>query len=235
MKRLLTCAQASALDRSVQERVGLPPGILMEDASIRLWDALEPRAAALGAGTTGPLTALCGSGNNAGDALAVLRHARFAGIDNLAVIAGSSNPGELTSTQLSYIRALGLPILSWEADPDSCRSLLGRSSLLLDGIAGTGLRGSLRDPLLSLLRAAIDCGRPVAAVDIPSGISDDFTPDSIFLPARWTLAIEPLKSALYFPALRPFCGEIVRIGGIFRRGKGRNPASSCSRPMTYPI
>ena len=89
MKRLLTCAQASALDRSVQERVGLPPGILMEDASIRLWDALEPRAAALGAGTTGPLTALCGSGNNAGDALAVLRHARFAGIDNLAVIAGS--------------------------------------------------------------------------------------------------------------------------------------------------
>jgi NAD(P)H-hydrate epimerase len=187
----------------------------MEDASLRLWDALLPRAAALGAGKTGPLTALCGSGNNAGDALAMLRHARFSGLANLAVIMGTSTPGELPMAQLSYLRKLDLPILFWEAEPEACRSLLGRSLLLLDGIAGTGLHGSLREPLLSLLKAAIDCGRPVVAVDIPSGASDDFAPDRAVLPARWTLAIEPRKSVLYFPALRPFCGEIVGVGDIF--------------------
>ena len=219
MRPLLSCAEASALDLGVQRRAQLPPAILMEDASVRLWDALEPIAAALGAGAAGTLTALCGSGNNAGDALAVLRHARFAGLNDMAVILGKSAPGELAMTQLSYLRALGIPVLSWEAEPDSCRALLGRSLLLVDGIAGTGLHGPLREPLASLLLAAVGSGSLVAAVDIPSGLSDDFSAGLSLLPARWTLAIEPRKAGLYFPAVRPACGKIVGVGGVFPVGE----------------
>ncbi|MDA8427209.1 MAG: NAD(P)H-hydrate dehydratase [Treponema sp.] len=213
MKTLVSCAQAARLDRDVQEGAGLPPLLLMEDASLRLWDALRSLEAGIDRGTR--LTALCGSGNNAGDALAVLRHARFAGFENLAAILASSKPGELALAQLGYLKALGIAVFSWETDPEACRSLIERSAILLDGIAGTGLHGPVRENLASLMRVAGDSGRPVVAVDIPSGVSDECGPDSLILSARWTLAIEPRKSALYFPAVRPFCGAILPVGGIF--------------------
>ena len=38
MRRLLSCAEASELDRLTRERAALPSLLLMEDASLRIWE-----------------------------------------------------------------------------------------------------------------------------------------------------------------------------------------------------
>ena len=215
MKPLLSCEAAADLDRDVQVRMKLPAGTLMEVAALRLWEVLAPLAEELGAGSSGPLTALCGAGNNAGDALALLRQAWFSGRRNLAVVLGRSSPGDLASLHLESLRALGVRILAWDSEEEECRLLMGQSRLLLDGIAGTGLRGPLRDPLASLVGAALASGAASAAVDIPSGLFEGWKQGDPLLPARWTLAIEPMKRLLFFPRLRGLCGKILRVSGVF--------------------
>ncbi|MDP3176680.1 MAG: NAD(P)H-hydrate epimerase, partial [Spirochaetaceae bacterium] len=172
MRDLVACAEAARLDAAVRERAALSAALLMEDASLRLWMALEPIAASLGAGRDSELVVLCGPGNNGGDALALLRHARFSGLVRLAAVVGRARPGELPALHAASIRALGLPVLSWEEEREDCEALIARAGLLVDGIAGTGLSGPLREPLASLLRAANASSSPRAAIDLPSGLYD---------------------------------------------------------------
>lgn len=198
----------------------MPEAALMENAAAGMQAALEARGLAAGA-----VTALAGKGNNGGDALAVLRRLAFgnpgrSGRD-LAVILASGEPGGLAGRQFRTVRALGIPVLSWEEDEDACLSLLGRSALVLDGIAGTGLSGSLRPREAALAQAAGSCGAVTAAVDVPSGMGDGLPPDAPVLRADLTLCVEPLKACLYRPAVRSRAGTIVPIPGVF-------PGDACS-------
>ncbi len=216
MRPLIGCAEASRLDRRARDIAALPPLLLMEDASLRIWDLLRPIAERLGAGGPGrPIVALCGAGNNGGDALAVLRHARFAGFCELAAILGREDLGEPPSLYLDSLRALGVPILSWYRQRDESLGILARAALLLDGIAGTGLEGPLRSGLAELAAAANACPAPVLAIDLPSGLRDAFRPGDPLVEAAWTISVEPRKAALYAPAQRPSCGEILAAEGVF--------------------
>ncbi len=216
MRKLVACAEASRLDAATGKIV--PPLLLMEDASLKLWKALEPIALSREAGTSKVLVAVCGSGDNGGDALALLRHARFAGLTRVAAILAKA-PGELASVHLASLRALGLPVLSWIEDRWACEGLLAEAGLIVDGLSGTGLSGPLREPQSSLLEAmnaaTRDGGAPIASIDLPSGLSDAYEAGSPIAKAAWTLSVEPRKSCLYQPAARESCGEIIPIEGVF--------------------
>ncbi len=216
MKGLVACSEAARLDAAVAERAAVPPLLLMEDASLRLWDALSPLAASRGAGHSGGLVAVCGSGNNGGDALAVLRHARFSGAKRVAAVlaGGLGGLGELASIHAASLKALGVPVLEWNGDRRSCEGILAEAALVIDGISGTGLEGRLREELSSLLDA-LRGGAPIASIDLPSGLSDSFEDGFPLIPAAWTLSVEPRKACLYFPSARSSCGEILPIVGVF--------------------
>jgi NAD(P)H-hydrate epimerase len=100
---------------------------------------------------------------------------------------------------------------------------MGRTDIVIDGITGTGLRGPLRDAALAMTEALNGLGksdgpgrRPfTVSIDIPSGNSDIWEPGMPVLEADATLAIEPLKLALYKPSARRFAGAILFVGGIF--------------------
>ena len=218
MKGLVACSEAARLDAAVAERAAVPPLLLMEDASLRLWDALSPLAASRGAGHSGGLVAVCGSGNNGGDALAVLRHARFSGAKRVAAIlaGGLGGLGELASIHAASLKALGVPVLEWNGDRRSCEGILAEAALVIDGISGTGLRGRLREELSSLLGRA--SRRSSHRVDRPSFGSfrllrgrlpaDSGRPG----PSRWS----PARPACIFPEpARSSCGEILPIVGVF--------------------
>jgi NAD(P)H-hydrate epimerase len=87
--------------------------------------------------------------------------------------------------------------------------------MLIDGIAGTGLRGGLAGQSLELVRHAAASTKRVIAIDLPSGFRDSAAAGDSILPAFWTLAIEPRKQCLYAPGLRPLAGRIVPVGGVF--------------------
>jgi ADP-dependent NAD(P)H-hydrate dehydratase / NAD(P)H-hydrate epimerase len=215
---LVACSEAARLDAATSLETAVPPILLMEDASLRLWDVLEPLARARGAGVSSTLLAICGSGDNGGDALAILRHARFAGLRHVAAVL-AKEPGERAAQHAASLKALGVDVLSWVAEREKCIRLIGDAALIVDGLAGTGLSGPLREPLASLLEAANAAvekgGAAIASVDLPSGLSDSYEESWPIARASWTLSVEPRKACLYFPSARGSCGEILPINGVF--------------------
>jgi ADP-dependent NAD(P)H-hydrate dehydratase / NAD(P)H-hydrate epimerase len=214
MRPLVLCPEAARLDAATAARAAMAPLLLMEDASLRLWDAIRPLAESRGAGTVRGLVAVCGSGNNGGDALALLRHARFSGATKVAAILAGGK-GELAAIQAASLEALGVAVLDWNADRAGSERLLGDAALIVDGLAGTGLAGALREGPASLAEAAQAAGAPIASIDLPSGLSDAFQKAFPVVGASWTLSIEPRKACLYYPAARESCGAILPIEGIF--------------------
>jgi ADP-dependent NAD(P)H-hydrate dehydratase / NAD(P)H-hydrate epimerase len=218
VKSLVSCAEALRLDSATSSIADLQPILLMEDASLLLWQALAPLAAKLGAGSSSLLLAVCGPGGNGGDALAALRHARFSGLRRVAAILAKA-PGELASIHAASLRALGLPVLDWTSERGACEALIAEAGLIIDGLAGTGLSGPLHGPQASIvaaMNATAESGRArIASIDLPSGLSDHNEPAWPIVRASWTLSVEPRKACLYLPPAREACGLIIGIEGVF--------------------
>jgi NAD(P)H-hydrate epimerase len=171
---------------------------------------------------------LAGSGNNAADALVILRSLVLAGrveVENAAVLinkipgSGERNP---RSEAFRSLEKMGVRVFCMETLPGPATDqVLIWADLLIDGIAGTGIEGPLRGPLAALVeqvnRLASGHGPLVVSVDLPSGNSDKRREGEPLLSAAATLAIEPEKFCLYDPAARPCAGRILHVGGIFPR------------------
>jgi NAD(P)H-hydrate epimerase len=112
---------------------------------------------------------------------------------------------------------MGIPVVDWNSG--RAGNLLQNSGLLIDGIAGTGLRGALAGNSAEMAAALNDRrlhgAEKVFAIDMPSGCSASWKTGDPVVNADVTLAIEPLKRTLYTPALRRYCGSIIPVEGIF--------------------
>lgn len=93
--------------------------------------------------------------------------------------------------------------------------LLEEASWLVDGIFGTGLKGELREPVKALVNALNECQAIKVAIDVPTGVGDQFQKDYIAFQADVTLTMGAPKNCLYLPYTRPLCGEIVIINPGF--------------------
>lgn len=212
MRPVVPSAVAASIDAETKDRLGLDDDLLMETAAEGLyrilqtlpsWDRVEA-----GAG----LVAVCGKGNNGGDALATARKAVLGGAPQVAALV----PPELNAVsgrRLEEARRAGVRILS--LDSPASETLIQEAALVLDGIAGTGLRGRLRPPYDRL--AARISGAPgiKVAIDVPSGTCQDAPPDAVVVKADYTLCIAPSKLELYMPGLRPYAGTIREVQGVF--------------------
>ncbi|MDR3276785.1 MAG: hypothetical protein LBT11_06230 [Treponema sp.] len=165
----------------------------------------------------GRVAVAAGSGNNGADALVTLRALILEGMirpeSAAAVLTRPSPPGERSprARAVESLRALGVPVLVW-GEAGSASALAG-AALILDGIAGTGLEGPLRGNSLEMARAVR--GSMLVSIDMPSGLFDGWKAGMPLVHAASTLAIEPLKAALYKPASRIAAGTIIPVGGIF--------------------
>jgi NAD(P)H-hydrate epimerase len=176
-----------------------------------------------------PTLVLAGPGNNAADALVILRSLILSGFlaaeRALVIMTKDGEPGERSprseacaSLQKMGVRSLVFSDSALETEMRSYpEGPLGKARLIIDGIAGTGLKGPLReDAVLLARRVRYYAERPfVVSVDLPSGLSDDWKPGMPIVEADAVLAIEPEKLCLYNPAARSRCGRILHVGGIF--------------------
>lgn len=156
-----SAAQTRAIDASIIAG-GLSGLELMQRAADALWLELLkhwPQAS--------QLTVLCGKGNNGGDGYLVALLAAQAGWQ--VRVLTLSEPDELNGdARLAWQAALcaGVSIEAWQPDT----ALTG---VVLDAMLGTGLKGEVREPFASAIRAVNISGLPVIAVDIPSGLDAD--------------------------------------------------------------
>jgi NAD(P)H-hydrate epimerase len=189
------------------------------------------------------ITVLAGSGNNGADALVMLRALILRGFARPAqsAVIVTRLPPEEEQTPLSLafksIKALGVPVFVW-GEAGAAKALAacctcGLRALIIDGLAGTGLKESLRGAALEMagtlrgLRAESAAGQAlpgtpdfqplpfVVSVDVPSGNFDGWKQGMPIVEADATLAVEPRKLCLYKPAARPFGGRLLSVDGIF--------------------
>ena len=216
-------AGARALDAEASAEWGLDPFALVEAAGracaiefLNFFRKESPN-----------IVVLAGSGNNAADALVMLRALILSGYaqqsgclvfltkmpeDHLP--AGGKSP---LSQALLSVQKIGVAAAQWES---AKKPLLGDADVIIDGISGTGLNTPLRGAALEMAQAVNALqerqNRPfVVSIDLPSGCFDGWRPGMPVIAADATLAIEPQKLCLYTPATRIHAGHIIPVGGIF--------------------
>lgn len=177
MLRVLNSAEMHEADRVTIEDREIPGLILMENAAAAVTRKICDAVPGLGSAR---VLVLCGKGNNGGDGLAVARqllllHPR---IDLQTVVL--AEPECLSPDAHANFKMLVAqdyePIIA--ATPETWEGLLpdiGDSTVIVDAILGTGLRGPARG-LSAIVIAAVNRGfrnAAVFAVDMPSGLGSD--------------------------------------------------------------
>ncbi|WP_419419311.1 NAD(P)H-hydrate dehydratase [Legionella sp. D16C41] len=118
--------------------------------------------------TVGKIIVYCGSGNNAGDGYVIARLAYQAGYS--VIINQYKSIDQLPSTaQKAALEAInsGIPCHYMDDMVDN------DADLIIDALLGIGLKGSVKEPILSAINQINESGLPVLSIDIPSGLDAD--------------------------------------------------------------
>lgn len=163
MKQLYTSDQCRTLDRLAVDALGISGFELMCRAGRAAFDELMRRWP-----EAGSLSIFCGKGNNAGDGYIIAGSAAALG---LAV--------QVLETGAAQLKGDALLARNWALDrgvrPEDALVDQGGNlgEVIVDALLGTGLTGELRAPFIELVKRINGAGRPVLAVDIPSGVNAD--------------------------------------------------------------
>ncbi|MDR2028204.1 MAG: bifunctional ADP-dependent NAD(P)H-hydrate dehydratase/NAD(P)H-hydrate epimerase [Treponema sp.] len=239
-EKLFSAGSAQALDAQAPSW-GLDPFALVEAAGRGCARIFTGVCSGRFPASPPKIAVAAGSGNNGADAMVMLRalilEGRASPAASAVVITRMPGAEDRTprSEALRALDKMGVSVYPWQGavskkdtagiDP---RAILSRADIVIDGIAGTGLRGPLSGAageMAAWIREwkekaeAAGRGKPwIVSIDIPSGNFDLFEPSMPIIPADLTLAIEPKKLCLYAPGARFFAGTIRFVGGIFPPG-----------------
>jgi ADP-dependent NAD(P)H-hydrate dehydratase / NAD(P)H-hydrate epimerase len=204
--KLVTVEEMKAIENEANER-GVTYAMMMENAGKGVAEATNSAYSQL---EVKVVTGLVGSGNNGGDTLVALRHLAGLGWKTTAYLVRSREEGDPLIQ--SYLDAGG-EVLQGEQERGwkALNDCLNRSTVLLDGVLGTGIQLPLKPEIARVLgHVAGFVPLPgVVAVDCPSGVNCDTgkaAPECI--PANLTVCMEAIKTGLLlFPALK-FIGDL---------------------------
>ena len=178
---------------------------------------------------------LAGHGNNAADALSLLRHWLLQGLaqpEYSSVIISrlpdieskDNNPPAPIYCLYKSLKKMQVPFFEWNQAAQKplisdCDTVY---DLIIDGIAGTGVRTALTGNLLEMTKKLNDVSNTsfskkplIVSIDIPSGLCDSWVFGDPIVHADLTLAIEPLKHCLYKPKSRSSSGNILFVKNLF--------------------
>lgn len=197
-------------DAAAAEAFGIEPVQLMEVAGVQIARLVQ---AWLARGGGKRVTAVCGAGNNGGDALVAVRYLAQRGFDVEAWVIRPRGGSTLMARHLQTAQRLGIPVR--EADADRLEL---EADVLLDGLLGVGVQLPLRSPAASIIAAMNAVRAPIIAVDVPSGLdadSGDGSADCVRAAATVTLAL-PKPALLHTPAVgRLFLADIGLPAALF--------------------
>lgn len=197
---LYRAANTRAADQRAASDYGLAGGVLMERAGSAAFALLRerfPRARRI--------TVVCGPGNNGGDGYVLARLAMEAGLTavvlNPADVAGLK--GEAAAAHNAWRKAGG------RAQPFAVAPLQA-SDVIVDALFGTGLERPLEGAWRVAVEAMNASGRPVFALDIPSGLhADSGRVLGAAVRAEVTLSFIGLKAGLFAGQDREHSGLIL--------------------------
>lgn len=200
------------------QAMGVPGERLMEHAGTAVAAAVHALVLATDRAALGPVLVLAGPGNNGGDGLVAARRlARHGQRVVAALVASESRPGTPDAVR-NWDRLAAEPGVErvhvrTAHDVVLLGGSIERAAAVVDALLGTGVRGTLRDPIRSaveLVGRARAAGVPVAAVDTPTSV--DLTsgdPSEPVVRADLTITFHRPKTGLSTRRGRALAGRVL--------------------------
>ncbi len=203
------------LDAAAVTRYGVAGLILMENAGRGVF---ESALKALEGSTGKRVSVIAGKGNNGGDGFVVARHLKNSGFDVkiFSTATVSVYKGDAAVNAIIWKKMGGeTSVIRSVATLQKESSWIKHSSLVIDALLGTGVTGDVRGIAATVIDFINEAGRPVLAVDIPSGICADtgaVLGSAVRATRTATMALSKIGLHLY-PG-REYAGEVdlVDIG-----------------------
>jgi NAD(P)H-hydrate epimerase len=212
--RPLARVEVRDLDARAVDDLALPTLILMENAGRGAAGWLRDR---LGASTSARCLILCGPGNNGGDGGVVARHLDAWGYP--VRVVWFARPDQLrgdAATQWSILARSGLDQTAWDDETsvtdERLDALLAGADWIIDALLGTGLSRPVEGVLRTVIEAINRAGKPVLALDLPSGLdADRGVPLGAAVRASATATFVAPKLGFSAPGASAYTGEVVVV------------------------
>jgi ADP-dependent NAD(P)H-hydrate dehydratase / NAD(P)H-hydrate epimerase len=224
--KIYTSEQMQEIDRKAIEELHVPSLFLMENAAKSVVKVILE---------TIPLPFLkrgivfaSGKGNNGGDGIAAARILRNLGFSpKVFVFAKKEELSSDSMIQAERYAHYGEIVFSPdESGLEIFENELGRCSLIVDALLGTGTRGSVSGMLEEVIRRINSSGALKLSIDIPSGLSgDSFKPEGASVMAARTVALGYPKLPLFTPECEPYVG-ILHVADIGLPVEAADPAEA---------
>lgn len=160
MKYLYSNKEAKAMDTHAIQKAGMPSLVLMERVAMSAAAVITSREQ-----RDVRVLAVCGTGNNGGDGIAVARILHEMGYAAaITVIGETERMTEETKKQLEIAISCEVPVLPLSSITDHM------FDVILDGIFGIGLTRNVEDIYVQIIGDMNASGARLYALDIPSGI-----------------------------------------------------------------
>jgi ADP-dependent NAD(P)H-hydrate dehydratase / NAD(P)H-hydrate epimerase len=170
---IVTASEMREIDERTITEFGLPGRVLMENAGYGATRVLLERFPDIPSRRVG---VMAGRGNNGGDGFVIARYLAQKGVRVTVFLLSRREllRGD-AAANLPLLTPLLVPVVEI---PDSAafseqHALLGHQDFWVDAILGTGLQSEVRDFYKTVIHFLNETGKPVLAVDIPSGLSSD--------------------------------------------------------------
>ncbi|WP_371367910.1 Bifunctional NAD(P)H-hydrate repair enzyme Nnr [Sporomusa rhizae] len=208
--RAATAAEMREIDRIAINDYGIPGVVLMENAGVSVVRMLESKWELL---AERKFCILAGKGNNGGDGYVIARHLSNQGAKVKVFLLGekAAVSGD-AQINLDIIDKMGIDTIeiSNERDWDKVRVAVTFSDCLIDALLGTGFRGEVSGDMARLIDIINAAGKPVVAVDIPSGVgADTGRVCSKAVQASYTVTFGLPKPGLFLYPGAEYTGELT--------------------------
>ena len=186
------------------DQMGFPRRIMMENAGavtarfiLKKYDNISEKKT----------TVFAGLGNNGGDALVVARHLAGFGCKPDVILLGSPDKikTEEAMSNWKILEKMDSVNLIITSDP---KQITIDADIIVDGILGTGISGSIREPYASAIDVINKSSAFKLAVDIPSGLDPD-TGKVADKCVKADVTITYHKMKIGMPRRLDMCGTII--------------------------
>ena len=197
---VLTTPQMVEVDRLMIEEYQIELIQMMENAGRNLAELARRDLGGLVVGKS--IALLCGAGNNGGGGLVAARHLHNWGANVSLILAfDPSRLKEIPAHQWRILMQMGLDS---NKEPE-----LTKVDLILDALIGYGLSGDPRQPVAGWIEKANKAGRPILALDAPSGLdTTSGIPGDPCIKAAATLTLALPKMGLLTREAKDYVGNL---------------------------
>lgn len=208
MQGVITVAEAKAQDARAFREYGVSTLILMENAG----SSIAQEAIKMLKSSRGRVAVFCGKGNNGGDGFVAARHLLAKGVDaEVFLVTGGSLLKEEAAINLKILRKLRIKI--FEVTESNCKSVqnrIKRADLVIDGLLGIGVKGSVEGIIHQVIDIINGLKIPVLSIDIPSGLdADTGLALGVCVKANRTVTFVAKKQGMVLGQGLKYCGRVV--------------------------